>query len=305
MQIVGSPTQPRAESACARLASAIEEHARFSRGAVERGMQLFGPWWVSEIGELLSRLYFDDDSLAAAVRGYAAFAMDGMRRQVRFEREGVYPSQTYDEARSAVYDNVEYMHREYLPGLLLSHLLWPHHVRMMRFFRSAFLGSDARPGAEFVEVGVGTGIYSRIALQETSWSGRGLDISAASLDFAARHIGAFGLSARYRAVSADVMTTPVDVVDRIICVEVLEHLEEPSAMLTALRRSLRSGGRAFITAAVNAANADHIYLYRHPTEVERQLIQAGFNVEEAFSAPAYPPPRRDLPVPVAAAFVVS
>jgi 2-polyprenyl-3-methyl-5-hydroxy-6-metoxy-1,4-benzoquinol methylase len=306
MQLVGPPAPTCVDpTATARLAAAIEEHARFSRGAVERGIELFGAWWMSEVDDLLSRLYPDADSLVAAVRGYAAFAMDGMRRQMRFERELVYPQRTYDEARAEVYDNLAYMHREYLPGLLLSHLLWPHHVRMLRFFRSAFVGADGLSRHQFVEVGVGTGIYSRMTLQDTAWTGTGLDISPASLEYAERHIRAFDVSDRYRTAAADVITTDLGVFDRVICVEVLEHLDDPSAMLGALRRTLRPGGRGFITAAVNAANADHIHLYRHPIEVEGQLRDAGFHVEEAFSASAYPPPRPGVPVPVAAAFVVS
>jgi 2-polyprenyl-3-methyl-5-hydroxy-6-metoxy-1,4-benzoquinol methylase len=88
-------------------------------------------------------------------------------------------------------------------------------------------------------------------------------------------------------------------------VDVLEHLEDPLAFLRTLRAALTSGGKAFSTAALNAPNADHIYLYRKPEEVLRQLTAAGFALEESWLGAAYRPPALDLPVPLVAAFVVT
>jgi hypothetical protein len=76
-----------------------------------------------------------------------------------------------------------------------------------------------------------------------------------------------------------------------MCIEVLEHLEDPPEIICALRRLLAPGGRAFITAAVNAAHADHIYFYRSAADVEAQLIEAGFAIEQAFVGVAYKPHR--------------
>ncbi|MGE3853037.1 MAG: hypothetical protein AB7K09_14940, partial [Planctomycetota bacterium] len=91
----------------------------------------------------------------------------------------------------------------------------------------------------------------------------------------------------------------------LVCVEVLEHLEQPVAFLKVLRASLAPGGKAFITAALNAAHTDHIYLYRNREEVWEHLRAAGFTLEQSFVAAAYAPPGPDVPVPLAAAFVVS
>ena len=84
----------------------------------------------------------------------------------------------------------------------------------------------------------------------------------------------------------------------------LEHLEEPVALLRALRAMLVPGGKAFITAAINAPNADHIYLYRNQEEVLAQLESAGFCLEQGFVAAAYRP-RGNEPVPAIAAFIVT
>jgi len=85
---------------------------------------------------------------------------------------------------------------------------------------------------------------------------------------------------------------------------VLEHLEDPLTFLKALRRILTPGGQAFITAALNAPNADHIYLYRSPLEVADQLVAAGFYVQQYQSAFAYAPRKNSKYIPEIAAFIV-
>ena len=132
----------------------------------------------------------------------------------------------------------------------------------------------------------------------------GFDISPSSKAFAENHLRAYGFGHRYGVELCDVITTPIGRFDSLICVEVLEPLEDPLTFLRALRESLAPGGKAFITAAVNAANADHIYLYRSADEVLRHLDSAGFVLEQGFIGAAYKPAQPGLPVPVAAAFVV-
>ena len=65
------------------------------------------------------------------------------------------------------------------------------------------------------------------------------------------------------------------------------------------------GGKLFVTAALNAAHADHIYLYREPAEVVAQVEAVGLQVENLFFANAYAPAKKGLPVPSALAMVLS
>lgn len=102
----------------------------------------------------------------------------------------------------------------------------------------------------------------------------------------------------------DIIAQPIKPVPWLVCVEVLEHLEQPVEFLKALRAGLAPGGKAFITAALNAAHTDHIYLYRNGEEVWEHLNAAGFTLEQSLLAAAYAPPAKDVPVPLAAAFVV-
>jgi len=200
------------------------------------------------------------------------------------------------------------MLEEYLPGLLLSHYLWPHHYRQLRFFETAFVERMRVAGATlFVEVGVGTGLYSGALLRSLPEAqGLGLDISPWSKAFCERQLSSQALADRYEVQLRDVTAASLaPKAEWLVCVEVLEHLDDPVAFLRALRANLAHGGSAFITAAVNAAHADHIYLYRDAGEVLAHLRQAGFSLEQGFVGAAYKPRVPGIPVPEVVAFVVS
>lgn len=116
---------------------------------------------------------------------------------------------------------------------------------------------------------------------------------------------ALKIANRYQVELRDVTITPMGPkVSWLVCVEVLEHLDDPVAFLRGLRRNMEPGARAFITAALNAAHTDHIYLYRNAHEVLAHLIEAGFTLEQSFVGSAYKPASTGLPVPEAAAFIV-
>jgi SAM-dependent methyltransferase len=290
----------------ARLQELFDQKYRLARGLIGRAMESFGPQWATDFEAVISSLFADDTSLEAALKGYAAFALDSMRRQKAFERTREYPNMTYSEAAGEVYFNEAHMMREYLPGLLLSHFLWTHHYRQLQFFDAAFLAPMAlSEHAHFAEVGVGTAVYSRrILVRLPHARGAGYDISPSSCAFAVRHLDAAGAGDRFTMRQQDILAEPLAPVPWLVCVEVLEHLEQPVDFLRGLRRGLIPGGKAFITAALNAAHADHIYLYRDAEEVWRHLEEAGFRLEQSFVAAAYAPPDPGVPVPLAAAFVV-
>lgn len=278
----------------------------FFKDIVDQGAATFGSAWTEEFEQTLSGLFPTQPALAQAAKGYARFVMALVRLQRQFEKERRYPDKAYADAAGEVYMDEEYMLSQYLPGLLLSHFLWPHHWRHAKFFDLAFVSQmQAHPQPSFVEVGIGTGLYSRRLLQQLpSARGLGFDLSAGSKAFTEAHLRAFGLEDRYEAVLQDVLADPITPCEWLVCIEVLEHLEDPTSFLRMLRESLLPGGRAFITAALNSAHIDHIYLYESAEDVHEQLKAAGFALEQAFIGAAYPPPAPDAPVAAVAAFVV-
>jgi SAM-dependent methyltransferase len=291
----------------ARMTAALRLKHRFAADIVDRCAALFGARWADEFELVVSALFPTAEAVAAAVKGYAAFVMQSMRLQAAFEVERRYKPKTYDQAAGEVYFNEQHMMGEYLPGLLLSHFLWPHHYRQLRFFDDAFVDAMRVAGASsFVEVGIGTGLYSGLLLRRLpEVRGVGFDISPFSTRFTEAQLHALGVGDRYETQLRDVTADPTDPrVDWLVCVEVLEHLEDPVAFLRGMRATMAPTAKAFITAALNAAHADHIYLYRTPDDVLAHLQEAGFTLEQSFVGAAYKPSAPGVPVPLAAAFIV-
>ena len=291
----------------AHLQFLFDQRHRFSRALASKAIAAFGNEWAVDFEGALAVLCPDIEMLGAAAKGYSAFAFDSMRRQKAFEKALEYPHKTYAQAASEVYFNDKHMTEEYLPGLLLSHYLWPHHYRQLQFFDTAFIGAmRSNPDCRFAEVGVGTAVYSRRVLTRLHGSnGAGYDISPSSCRFASGLLRDEITKGRYAMHQQDIIAQPITPgVPWLICVEVLEHLEQPVEFLRGLRACLAPGGKAFITAALNAAHSDHIYLYRTGEEVWDHLRAAGFSLEQSMLATAYEPPGDGVPVPMAAAFVV-
>jgi SAM-dependent methyltransferase len=303
--LAGSPRQPTPD--LDRLEARFRSSSPIFREAVSRQREALGEGWAAAFDETIARLLPGDDDLALAVAGYARFALDVLRLQARFDETGRYEPKAYVDVEREVYADATYMETCYLPGLLLSHYLWPHHHREAEFFEEVFVAEMIRSGADaFYDVGVGTGFYSRLALVAAQGTrGHGFDISPSSSAFAKRHAAAFGAGDRYDVEVRDVVSDPPPPVQWLISVEVIEHLEDPVAFLTALRGILAPGGKAFIGTALNAPNADHVYLYRTTDEVTAHLRAAGFIIEEEFSATAGPPARAGGTAPEVAAFIVT
>ncbi|MBF0254361.1 MAG: class I SAM-dependent methyltransferase, partial [Candidatus Omnitrophica bacterium] len=199
--------------------------------------------------------------------------------------------------------NEQMMLESYLPGLYLSHYLWPHHYRLLRFFVEAVLPAVGAP-SHFLDIGAGTGIYSLETLRSfPSAKGLGIDISPSSAAFTERLIAAHRLSDRFgvRVSDATADNSLIKSADFVICQEVLEHLENPLEFCRALTRMLRPSGRLYVTAAVNAAHPDHIHLFSNPAQAREMLLSAGLKI--ILARTEYADPERAGPTdPCIAAF---
>lgn len=255
----------------------------------EQSRKDFGPQWETAIDHALAKVFGEDEgALEQIVDGYAEFSTDAVRSQVYFERKGEYKASNYDEVAEAYYHNRDFMFRCYLPGMFVSHYVWPHHYRMFSWFQS-LLGNMSEEISSFCEVGTGCGLYSKEVLEQAkNCTGVGYDISASSLEFTHRIAQAFDYGDRYETRVRNIITEGADQeFDLAISQEVLEHLEDPVAYLRALYNMVRPGGYAYIAAAVNAAHVDHIYLYRSPDDVAAEIKQAGFEIVDSRSELAY------------------
>lgn len=290
------------------LSARLEQRFPYFAKIIGKRLDDFGNAWALDFEEELAKFFDgDSDALKKATDGYGAFALDAMKLQKRFDKDGCYINKSYADVAKAVYHSSDYMFDLYLPGILLSQYLWPHHYRQLLFFREKFIPRARQlPARLFFDVGVGTGFYSKEMLwQVPDVSGRGYDISEHSLAHTTKMLDRWKLSGRYDARRQDILTYSDEILaDAIISVEVLEHLEDPPQFLAGLRRMLRPGGIGYITAAINAPNADHIYLYRSGDDVAREIEAAGFSILDRQEFFGYVP-RAGESVPSGGVFVVA
>lgn len=110
---------------------------------------------------------------------------------------------------------------------------------------------DAAHGAVFLDIGCGAGFACEL-LAQRGFKVRGVDIAESALAFARRRVpgGEF-------APAADDGTLPFasESVDRVICLGVLEHVEQPERVIAQAWRVLQPHGRALFT----VPNARHPY----------------------------------------------
>jgi 2-polyprenyl-6-hydroxyphenyl methylase/3-demethylubiquinone-9 3-methyltransferase len=99
----------------------------------------------------------------------------------------------------------------------------------------------ARPGGRVLDIGCGTGfLLERLA--ERGFTGVGVDLSPESVEIARARLAEIGAADRLSAEVGSAYDPPDGPFDLVTVTDVLEHLEDPRACLTAARERLAPGG---------------------------------------------------------------
>lgn len=280
------------EAVAALLADIAQRHPRSHRGALE-ARQLDAPAFDRTTARFVRWLTQarGPGGLADAVDAYAEFCAAVNLAQARYEASGAYPNKTHADCLDALY-GTDAMHG-YLWGVYLTTVLWPHHLRLLTEYERQFV-AHLPAGARVAELACGHGGWGLHALAERSdLTLQGWDIAPAGIEIATGLAKAAGLSGRAAYRRADVLALPADAgpVDAVVCCFLLEHLDEPAALMNAVATLLPPGGVAWVTGALTAAQSDHIYEFVRESELVLLAEQAGFSVTSTMSA--HPP--RTLP----------
>jgi 2-polyprenyl-3-methyl-5-hydroxy-6-metoxy-1,4-benzoquinol methylase len=227
---------------------------------------------------MFSKCERDETQYRKALADFALLSEEFVMLQIQLDRTGHYLYSSYDEVREKVYDNPDLMAHQYLNGLFLSGAFWVNHTKMFKYFIERFCAPASSTGS-VLEVPSGTGLFiSEFVKRNPAWRALGIDISESSISFG-REVARIHGSPSVEFRKEDVYDLPDSVkYDRIICGELLEHLEDPVSLLRKLRNLIESDGRIFLTTAIWAASVDHIYLYES-TQQARDMLEEFFTIE--------------------------
>jgi 2-polyprenyl-3-methyl-5-hydroxy-6-metoxy-1,4-benzoquinol methylase len=241
-----------------------------------------------------------------AVQGYVNLNKAILKEEMAFRQTGQYTAKPEDLKRvtEEVYDNEDVMDRYYLVGLYCTYFLWPHHYRILDFYRRSFLHVGPLP-QHLMEWGAGHGLLSLEALRHWDTTRATLvDLSKFSLAFSQRLLQAARVGKRCTYRQGDVLEMQaLPPADRLVCSELLEHVPDPDRLLERLRGALAPGGLAYLTGAINAAQPDHVYLFTSDEQLFRMLESHGFALKAHLTA-CHPNREGDRNPPAVVAMVV-
>lgn len=222
-------------------------------------------------------LHNDGKTLDYGIDCYLQMIADVNYESVQFMETGEYTSKSFDEVNARVYDNPEIM-EYYMHGLLLSQFLWTHHYEILLYFNDV-ITSHRDHIKRYLEVGGGHGLYISEAVKIIGEKAHFdvVDISKSSLDIARKMIA----NDHVQYTLSDVFKYfPEEKYDFITMGEVLEHVEDPVALLAKLGSLVADNGKIFMTTPTNAPAIDHIYLFRNADDIRRVIDEAGLAIEK-------------------------
>lgn len=231
----------------------------------------------------------NEEKYKMAVDGYVRFCIDHLRLQKKLEKEGHYLNDDFDKINEEVYSNDEAMNGYYLNGLYLSTIFWPNHLQMFLFFIDKF-SKDIIKDGNCCEIGVGHGLLiSTLLKNRVDVKVLGIDVSKPALDFTEKLlIKRSNKNLKFKLELCDIrkgLNVEDATFDSVIFAEVLEHLDNPQNAIREVARILKPCGTVYITAAIFAANVDHLYLFKSVDEVVALIEDVGLCIKEQLVLP--------------------
>jgi 2-polyprenyl-3-methyl-5-hydroxy-6-metoxy-1,4-benzoquinol methylase len=235
--------------------------------------------------------------LEVLIDGYVFFVTEVNEAQMRYEEDGRYAHALLKDIQSATYDDHSFM-QQYEWGVFVTAFAWQHHLELYRFYRDDFLSRLPETGT-LLDLGCGVGGWHLLALRRNpAVQVHAIDISAPTLATARQLAASLGLEGRVRYTQQDASGwEPGPLAQAGICCFVLEHVEQPAALLTRFIEALEPHAYAFVCTALTAAEVDHLHEFRYESEVVQLCEQAGARVVacRSLAPPGVPPSRRFLP----------
>lgn len=219
---------------------------------------------------------------------YVELIENSMASRLEFLRSGSYPHSDQFKIYTEVYDNKDLMTRHML-GLALSQFLWRHHYKIYNFYRDEV--AKLKEGKSLLEIGPGHGLYTLELVRHISKAERldVVDISEAALELTKNIFTAIAPNYLHRInfFKGDVTELTIShKYDFISMGEVLEHVEQPDALLKKLSNLLSENGILYISTCANCPTIDHVYHYHTVNEIREMIENCGYKIINELVAPS-------------------
>ncbi len=214
------------------------------------------------------------------IESYLRTLSDVTLEYLHFIKTGEYSNKSFEEVNKNVYSNPEVM-EYHMHGLLFSQYLWPQHTDIFHFFKK-YTSNYKTFVKKYLEIGAGHGMYLSEAIKTFSedTSFEVVDLSLTSIELAKSFIK----NDKVKYLQKDVFDyNPTVKFDFITMGEVLEHVEDPIALLKKIKEMLTPEGCLFITTPANAPAIDHIYLFNDADDIRKIIKIAGFEIEHEYT----------------------
>ena len=216
-----------------------------------------------------------------------------MLEQVFFCRKefiytGKYYIENQDEAFENIYDNENIM-TNYMLALALSQFLWKHHYQIFNYYKS--IVQNFSNSSNILEVGSGHGLFLLEILKQNKnlQDIDVVDISKSSIRMTQNILKTIKKDylSKINFYNYDINLYDTDKkYDFITMGEVLEHVDDPLAILKSLFTLLSNEGELFVTTCANCPAIDHVYLFNNIDEIRELIIQAGFTIKSELVSPS-------------------
>lgn len=211
-----------------------------------------------------------------------------LKLQTELEKKGRYHFSTFKEVEE-YFSQFSEEGVDYLWGLYFSQIFWVTHHRLFNFFIKNFVTTTQEKGS-CLEVPSGSGIYlTHFLLRNPSWTGYAIDLSDSAIKQTKELVKINSLQERVVVTMKDIFLYEENkTYQKIICGELLEHVEDPVAVLKKLYTLLDTEGVLFLTTVAWAAAIDHIYLYKNEHDIREHIARAGFLIKEEYIQKVFP-----------------
>lgn len=250
---------------------------------LKKSLPLNDPQYLEQANSFLEKYKVfaagKNKDLEYGIECYLRMCADVLHETIAFMETGKYTSTSFAEVNQRVYNNPEVMDY-YMHALIMSEFLWAHHYKMYRFFLETLPLYKGKVKS-YLEIGAGHGLFVAEALKifDKDVKFDVVDISPVSLEMTKQFVN----NPKVNYKLTDVFDFhPEKGYDFVTMGEVLEHVEDPVALLKKVASLLADGGTAFITTPTNAPAIDHIFLFRNYEHILEIIDQAGLKPVHEF-----------------------